>query len=182
MNPKCLDALLPQRNDINQIQQIGDDQHGHDTCVAEAEFLRNKNGGLVAAKSSEAPCGQDGTMDFRDVVHAVVVGKNGRNHGETCSVAGVYDKQRESDDRRPEAAEHDASRDAENEQQDVDTAGKAVGPPCEDEAAAAVHQAGEGDERRDGAFGISDDIVFHHLLGKRNQTEPRGDVEEHKQP
>ena len=91
-----------------------------------------------------------------------MVGENGRNHGETCSVAGVYDKQRESDDRRPEAAEHDASRDSENEQQDVDTAGKTVGPPCEDETAAAVHQAGQGDERRDGAFGISDDIVFHH--------------------
>ena len=121
-------------------------------------------------------------MDFRDVVHAVVVGQNGGNDGEACAIASIDDEQCETDDWRPEAAEHHASGDAENEQQDVDAVRKAVGPPCEDEAAAAVHEAGEGDERRDGAFGVADDVVFHHLLGERNQAEAGGDVEEHEQP
>ena len=177
-----LDAFLTQRQDIYQIQQIGDDQHGHDACVAEAELLGDENGGLVAGKAREAPCGQNGAVDFRDVVHAVVVGQNRGNDGEARAVAGVDDEQGEADDRRPEAAEHDAGGDAENEQQDVDAAGETVGPPCENEAAAAVHEAGEGDERRDGAFGVADDVVFHHLLGERNQAEAGGDVEEHEQP
>ena len=111
-----------------------------------------------------------------------MVGQNRGNDGEASAVAGVDDEQGEADDWRPEAAEHDAGGDAENEQQDVDAAGETVGPPCEDEAAAAVHEAGEGDERRDGAFGIADDVVFHHLLGERNQAEAGGDVEEHEQP
>ena len=121
-------------------------------------------------------------MDFRDVVHAVVVGQNRGNDGEACAIAGIDDEQCETDDRRPEAAEHHASGDAENEQQDVDAVRKAVGPPCEEKAPAAVHQSAKRDYRCDDAFGVAYVGCFHHLLGERYQAQSGRDVQKHEEP
>ena len=121
-------------------------------------------------------------MYLGDVGHSVVVGEDRRDHGEAGAVAGVYDEERKAYHRRPEAEGHYSGGDRKDYEKYVDSLREPVGPPGEEEPAAAVHEAAERDDRRDEALGVADGGRLHHLLRERNEAETGGNVEEHEKP
>ena len=171
-----------ERHDVEEVERIEDDQHRHDTRVAEAEPVRDEDRRLVAREPREAPGREHRTVDLRDVRHPVVVGENRRDDRKARAIARVDDEQRQSDHQRTKRKRHDADRDREDDEQDVDALREPVRPPREEKASAAVHEPGERDHPGDEFLRIRDDRRGHHLLRERNEAESAADVEEHEEP
>ena len=171
-----------ERDDVEEVERVEDDEHRDDAEVAEAEAVGDEDRGLIAGETRKAPGGQHRAVDLRDVRHPVVVRQNRRNDGEARAVARVDDEKRKADRERPEAERHDADRDREDDEKDVDALREAVRPPREEEASASVHQPRKRHDRRDEPFRVTDRRGRHHLLRERDEAESAADVQEHEEP